>query len=176
MNIRGCGARDVPVTWYLVVQNREPKPISLERFEHISYGYNTEPLIADSSGIVLCEECIQRLGLRPFETMNESSASGLSFWVSSQWETRQFELSEEVRLVLECSPKLECAEFKDADIYSFVKHLNEASCEECRACFRQMNKDLRTMKLLSDFKGSNIHWSGATRVPSQAAPRGWPLA
>ena len=75
-----------------------------------------------------------------------------------KFKNRQFGLFEEVRLVLECSPKLEpCAEFKDADIYSFVRHLNEASCEQCLECFRQMNKDLSTMKLLSDFKGSNNH-------------------
>jgi len=71
---------------------------------------------------------------------------------------RQFELSEEVRLVLECSPRLEpCDEFKDADIDRCVRHLHEASCEQCLECFRQMNKDLITMKLLSNFKESNIH-------------------
>jgi hypothetical protein len=72
MDIQGCGARDVPVTLYLVGHSRDPKPISLERFEHISCGYNTEPLIADSSGIALCEECIRRFGLKPFEQTSEA--------------------------------------------------------------------------------------------------------
>jgi len=75
MSIQGCGARDVPVTLYLVVRSREPEPISRERFEHISCGYNTEPLIADSSGIVLCEECIRRFGLKRFEQASEASAT-----------------------------------------------------------------------------------------------------
>jgi hypothetical protein len=72
MDIQGCGARDVPVTLYLVVHSREPKPISLERFEHIFCGYNTEPLIADSSGIALCEECIRRFGLKLFGQTSEA--------------------------------------------------------------------------------------------------------
>jgi hypothetical protein len=63
------------VTLYLVVQNHEATPISLERFEHISCGYNTEPLLPDSSGIVLCEECIRRFGFKPFEQASEASAT-----------------------------------------------------------------------------------------------------
>jgi hypothetical protein len=75
MNIQGCGALGVPVTLYLVFPNHEPEPISRERFEHLSCGYNTEPLMADSSGIVLCEECIRRFGFKPFEQASKASAT-----------------------------------------------------------------------------------------------------
>jgi hypothetical protein len=44
-----------------------------------------------------------------------------------------YELPEEVRAVVEDSPKLErCEEFRDADIFAFVKRLKERRCESGR--------------------------------------------
>ncbi len=69
----------------------------------------------------------------------------------------RYELPEEVIAVLECSPNLEpCEEFRHADIYAFAKHLNERKCQQCLAFFRQMDKELKTIKLLSDFKNRRI--------------------
>jgi hypothetical protein len=68
-----------------------------------------------------------------------------------------YELPEEVVAVLDCSPNLEvCAEFRDADIYSFAKHLNEGTCQQCVEFSRQANRELRTMKLLADFRKRNV--------------------
>jgi len=49
-----------------------------------------------------------------------------------------------------------CEEFRYADIFSFVKRLNERKCQQCLAFFRQMDKELKTIKLLSDFKKHNV--------------------
>ena len=63
------------------------------------------------------------------------------------------ELPEEVLAVLECSPNLEpCEEFRHADIFTFVKHLNERKCQQCIAFFVQADKELKTMRLLSVWK------------------------
>jgi hypothetical protein len=68
-----------------------------------------------------------------------------------------YELPEEVRAVVEDSPKLECCEeFRDADIFSFVKHLKERRCKQCMACLRQMDEELRTMVLLTEIKKRNV--------------------
>jgi hypothetical protein len=51
-----------------------------------------------------------------------------------------------VRAVVEDSPKLECCEeFRDADKFAFVKHLKERRCEQCMACLRQIDRELRTI-------------------------------
>jgi hypothetical protein len=71
---------------------------------------------------------------------------------------QQYELPEEVIAVLECSPNLEpCEEFRHADIYAFAKHLNERKCQECIDFFVQADKELKTIKLLSDYKKGRIH-------------------
>jgi hypothetical protein len=65
---------------------------------------------------------------------------------------RHYELPDDVRVVLECSPNLECCEeFRHADMFAFAKHLNERRCAQCIACFRQMDQELRTIVLLSEF-------------------------
>ncbi len=67
----------------------------------------------------------------------------------------EWELPEHVRIVLECSPNLEpCKKFRHADIYAFAKHLNERKCEQCIAFFRQMDRELKTMRLLSAWRNS----------------------
>jgi hypothetical protein len=71
--------------------------------------------------------------------------------------TPRYELPDEVIAVLECSPNLEpCEEFLHADIYAFVEHLKERKCQQCIAFFLQADKELKTMKLLTDFKKHNI--------------------
>ena len=68
-----------------------------------------------------------------------------------------YELPEEVQAVVEDFPKLECCEeFCDADIFAFVKHLKERRCEQCKACLRQMDRELRTMALLAETKKRNV--------------------
>ena len=70
----------------------------------------------------------------------------------------RYELPEEVLAVLDCSPNLEpCEEFRHADIYAFAKHLNERKCQQCIAWFRQADKELKTMKLLREFKKRSVH-------------------
>jgi hypothetical protein len=71
---------------------------------------------------------------------------------------RRYELPDEVIAVLECSPNLEpCEEFRRAEIYAFAKHLNERKCQQCIDFFLQTDKELKTMKLLAEFKKRNIH-------------------
>jgi len=68
------------------------------------------------------------------------------------------ELPEEVRIVLECSPNLEpCKKFRHANIFRFAEHLNERKCQQCIDFFVQTDKELKTMKLLTEFKKRNIH-------------------
>ena len=65
-----------------------------------------------------------------------------------------YELPEEVRAVVEDSPKLECCEeFRGADL---LQHLKERRCERCLACLRQMDGELRTMALLAETKKRNV--------------------
>ena len=69
-----------------------------------------------------------------------------------------YELREEVIAVLDCSPNLEpCEEFRHADIYAFAKHLNERKCQQCIDFFVQADKELKTMKLLREFKKRSVH-------------------
>jgi hypothetical protein len=68
-----------------------------------------------------------------------------------------YESPEEVREVGEDSPKLECCEeFRDADIFVFVKGLKDKRCGQCMACLRQMDRELRTMALLAETKKRNV--------------------
>ncbi len=70
----------------------------------------------------------------------------------------RYELPGEVLAVLECSPNLEpCEEFRHAAIYAFAKHLNERQCQQCIDFFVQADKELKTMKLLTEFKKRNAH-------------------
>ena len=70
----------------------------------------------------------------------------------------EYELPEEVLAVLDCSPNLEpCEEFRHADIYAFAKHLNERKCQQCIDFFVQADKELKTMKLLREFKKRSVH-------------------
>jgi len=70
----------------------------------------------------------------------------------------RYELPEEVIAVLDCSPNLEpCEEFRHAHIYVFAKHLNERKCQQCIAFFRQADKELKTMRLLTEFKKRNVN-------------------
>jgi hypothetical protein len=65
----------------------------------------------------------------------------------------RYELPDEGIAVLECSPNLEpCEEFRHADIYAFARHLNERKFEQCVAFFRQVDKELRTIHLLSAWR------------------------
>jgi hypothetical protein len=70
----------------------------------------------------------------------------------------RYELPEEVIAILECSPNLEpCEEFRHTDIFTFAKHLNERKCQQCIDFFVQTDKELKTMKLLTEFKKRNVH-------------------
>jgi len=59
--------------------------------------------------------------------------------------------------VLECSPNLEPCEEFHAGIYALAKHLNERKCQTCIEFFLQADKELKTMKLLTEFKKRNGH-------------------
>jgi hypothetical protein len=68
---------------------------------------------------------------------------------------QQWELLEEVRIVVECSPNLEpCKKFRRANIYRFDKHLRERKCQQCRDFFVQADKELRTTQLLAVWRKS----------------------
>ena len=70
---------------------------------------------------------------------------------------QEWELPEEVRIVLDCSPNLEpCKKFRHANIYRFAEHLKERKCQQCIDFFVQADKELSTMMLLRDFRKGSI--------------------
>jgi hypothetical protein len=67
----------------------------------------------------------------------------------------RYELPDEVLAVLECSPNLmPCKKFYHANIYRMADHLKEGKCQQCLAFFRQTDKELRTIQLLSAWRKS----------------------
>jgi hypothetical protein len=68
-------------------------------------------------------------------------------------EKPRYELSEEVRIVLECSSSLvPCKKFRQANIYRFANHLKEGKCQQCVAWYRQTDKELKTIRLLAEWR------------------------
>jgi hypothetical protein len=68
---------------------------------------------------------------------------------------KEWELPEDMRIVLECSPNLEPRKkFRHADIYRFAEHLKERKCQQCIDFFVQADKELRTMQLLAAWRGN----------------------
>jgi hypothetical protein len=68
---------------------------------------------------------------------------------------QQWELSEEVRIVIECSPNLmPCKKFLHANIYRFADHMKNDKCQRCIAWFRQADKELNTISLLAAWRKS----------------------
>jgi hypothetical protein len=68
---------------------------------------------------------------------------------------KQWELPEEMRIVLECSPNLvPCKKFRHATIYRFAEHLKEGKCEQRLAFYRQTEKEPKTMRLLAAWRKS----------------------
>jgi len=58
-------------------------------------------------------------------------------------------LTEEQLAVLRGSPNLiPCRKFRKADIFKFADRLNEGKCEQCRAFFRQSDKEQQLMTFL----------------------------
>jgi hypothetical protein len=69
----------------------------------------------------------------------------------------EWELPEEVRIVLQCSPNLmPCKRFRHANIYRFADHMKNDKCQQCIAFFRQADKELKTMKRLSDLRSATL--------------------
>ena len=70
---------------------------------------------------------------------------------------QRYQLPDEVLAVLECSPNLTpCKKFLHANIYHFADHVKNDKCQQCIAFFRQADKELKTMKLLTDFKKRHV--------------------
>jgi len=68
---------------------------------------------------------------------------------------KQYELPEEVRIVIECSPNLmPCKKFLHANIYRFADHIEDEKCQQCIAWFQQTDKELRTNQLLAAWRES----------------------
>jgi hypothetical protein len=68
---------------------------------------------------------------------------------------KQYELPEEIKIVLECSPNLEPRKkFRRANIYRFADHMKNDKCQQCIAWFEQTDKELKTMQLLSAWRKS----------------------
>jgi hypothetical protein len=68
---------------------------------------------------------------------------------------QQWELLEEVRIVIECSPNLmPCKKFRHANIYRFADHMKNDRCQQCIAFFRQANNELKTIRLLAAWRKS----------------------
>ncbi len=64
---------------------------------------------------------------------------------------RNQHLSEEVLAILRGSPSLKpCRKFRKADIWKFLKNLNEGECEQCSAYFRQLDREQRMMTFLRE--------------------------
>ena len=71
---------------------------------------------------------------------------------------RHYELPDEVIAALECSPNLmPCKKFRHANIYRFADHMKKDKCQQCIDFFVQADKELKTMKLLTEFKKRNVH-------------------
>ena len=67
----------------------------------------------------------------------------------------EWEIPEEMRIVLKCSPSLvPCKKFYRANIFRMADHLKEGKCEQCLAFYRQADKELRTIQLLSAWRKS----------------------
>ncbi len=65
---------------------------------------------------------------------------------------------EDVLAIMETFPHVEpCSQFRKADVRRFVKHVREDKCEQCLAFHRQTDKELKTIKLLWEFRNRNIH-------------------
>ena len=65
---------------------------------------------------------------------------------------------EDVLAIMETFPHVEPrSQFREADIGRFVKHIREDKCEQCLAVYRQTDKELKTIKLLWEFRNRNIH-------------------
>jgi hypothetical protein len=68
---------------------------------------------------------------------------------------QQWELSEEVRIVIECSPNLmPCKKFLHANIYRFADHMKNDKCQQCIDFFVQADKELKTIRLLAAWRKS----------------------
>jgi hypothetical protein len=62
---------------------------------------------------------------------------------------RNHGFSDELLTVLRGSPNLKpCRQFSKADIVEFAEHLNEGTCEQCLAFFRQLDNEHQMMQLL----------------------------
>jgi hypothetical protein len=76
----------------------------------------------------------------------------------------EYELPEEVRIVIECSPNLmPCKKFLHANIYRFADHMKNDKCQQCIAWFEQTDKELKTMRLLAAWRKSRTierEWAG----------------
>jgi hypothetical protein len=68
---------------------------------------------------------------------------------------QQWELPEEVRIVIEGSPNLvPCKKFLHANLYRFSVHMKKDKCRQCIEWFQQTEKELRTIKLLAAWRKS----------------------
>jgi hypothetical protein len=70
---------------------------------------------------------------------------------------KDWELPEEVRIVIECSPNLmPCKKLLHANLYRFADHVKKDKCRQCIAWFQQTENELRTIQLLVAWrKGRN---------------------
>jgi hypothetical protein len=67
----------------------------------------------------------------------------------------RYELPEEVRIVIECSPNLmPCKKFRHANIYRFADHMKNDKYQQRIAFFRQADKELKTIRLLVAWRKS----------------------
>jgi len=63
--LRGCGKDDEPLTLYRVAQDFPPTPVS-SNYWHIRCGYRPPSKIQNE--ILLCDDCIAKLGLSAFSS------------------------------------------------------------------------------------------------------------
>jgi len=67
----------------------------------------------------------------------------------------EYELPEEVRIVIECSPNLvPCKKFRHANIFRFADHMKNDKCQQCIDFFVESDKELRTMRPLAAWRRS----------------------
>jgi hypothetical protein len=67
----------------------------------------------------------------------------------------EYELPEEVRIVIECSPNLvPCKKFRHANIFRFADYMKNDKCQQCTDFFVESDKELRTMRLLAAWRRS----------------------
>jgi hypothetical protein len=65
--VRGCGRTNTTLTLYHVAASGNARPVS-SGFEHLQCGKGPSTFEIHSYGILLCQECVNRLAFPPYQS------------------------------------------------------------------------------------------------------------